>query len=92
MVAKDMERKISPARDAWWLFIAALVLAWVLFAVVTSVADSDLRPHGLALLFQLAVISLPAYWLLAGAWRRTRWGQRRRPFARLDSEIRGDHD
>jgi hypothetical protein len=88
-------------QDFGWLLTAAVFLAGAVWVLVLGVeaaiqADTPLGALG-SVVGTLLFVGVPAYWLLAGAWRRSVWGcaaphdrpggcARHRPAAMSDAE------
>ena len=77
MSTAPANRKTSAGRDLLWIVFGVAVLAYGIVSIVVALKDRSYGRFGLSLIFGFAISALPIYWLAAGAWRRTRWGQRR---------------
>jgi drug/metabolite transporter (DMT)-like permease len=73
-------RRVSWVTDVLWITLAGLMLLGILLGLVKTIREDALWPGILG----LAGSALVAYWVGMGAWRRTRWGQRRFEAGRLN--------
>ena len=78
-------------RDALWLIVAALALAWAVSGAVLGMREFFDEPDLLAIL-GFVMLGFVGFWLVGGAWLRTSWGRRyiRRRRSGPGSTVRGN--
>lgn len=70
-------RRVTKATDAFWLTIGAVALGSGVFGVVRAITSGSYKSLNAGEIVIWAAAALATYWVVAGAWRRTSWGQRK---------------